>query len=68
MLDSQDTIECLELAKQRVSRLAWALSLHVSSGIGGGAWEVERNAEQINGWIDVAIDRIRADNDAHVEP
>lgn len=62
MLDPNECVECLELAKRNISRMAWALSLHLPSGFGGGgAAEVQREAESINGWIDGAIDRIKTD-------
>jgi hypothetical protein len=62
MRDHTDAVECLELAKQRVSRMAWALSLHLPSGMGGGgAYEVQREGEAIGDWIDGAIERIKAD-------
>lgn len=57
-----DMIDCLDLAKQSIRKMAWALKIHVSSGIGGGASEVERESENVIGWIDDAIDRIRSDD------
>lgn len=62
MLSPEETIECLEFAKRNISRMAWAFSLHLPSGLGGGgASEVQREGEMINGWLDNAIDRIRTD-------
>lgn len=49
----------LEEAKRRVAKMAWAFSLHLPSGFGGGgAAEVQREADQITAWIDHAIDKI----------
>jgi hypothetical protein len=49
----------LELAKRGVNRLAWAYSLHLPCGLGGGgAAEVIREGENIIAWIDHAIDKI----------
>lgn len=60
MLSPEETIECLELAKQRVARMAWALGLHIPGGISGGRHDIVVEGENINGWIDNAIDRLRA--------
>lgn len=49
----------LEHAKKGVNRLAWAFSLHLPCGLGGGgASEVLREGEAIIAWIDHAIDKI----------
>lgn len=61
MRDVKEMIAVLEGAKEKVSRMAWALSLHVPNGIGGGVYQVEQDQREINGLIDEAIDRIRID-------
>ena len=61
MRSSEDTISSLEHAKTLVSKMAFALRLHVPGGFGGGTYEVEQNERHINDWIDDAITRIKGD-------
>lgn len=59
LIPDHELIEGLQAAKHRVTRMAWAFSLHLPSGVGGGgAFEVQREAEHINGLIDNALDKI----------
>lgn len=56
MRSTEELISGLEFVKREVSKMAWALSLHVRDD-----GKVEREADNINGWLDDAIDRIRTD-------
>lgn len=58
-IPEHELIEGLQNAKRRIERMAWAFSLHLPSGLGGGgAYEVQREAEHINSLIDNALDKI----------
>lgn len=61
MRSRDNLIDCLNLAKRQVSRMAWAFALHLPSNLGGGASVVEREASDIRDWIDDAIARVNAD-------
>lgn len=61
MQTPEDLIGSLEQAKADVRKMAWALCLHLSHDMHGGAPVVERQAAEINGRISDAIDRIKTD-------
>lgn len=53
-----DVIERLKLAKDQVERMSWALQLHLSQSLGGGAYTVRSEAREISDRLDAAIEWI----------